>query len=176
MPLELDLEKTRQIQLCDWYWCLWTIRSDLKMKLKYLSSFIAMHNLSLLRENLFTVEELPSEQKVGLVFWQLKQNIPSGYCRTCKEDANYICNYLLGFFNLQIHAQASRHPNSKKWIFYFGVLLLQHYIKKEEMEKCNGKSSKDLRPPKILRTSSYIFYQPTFHKIQLHRIWKECTK
>lgn len=72
-----------------------------------------MHNLLLLSENMFTVEELPSAQKVGLMFWQSKQNIPSGYCCTCKEGANYICNDELGgFFGFfQIHAQASRGPN-----------------------------------------------------------------
>lgn len=69
-----------------------------------------MQNIFLLSENMFPVEELPSAQKVSLMFWQLKQNIPSGYCCTCKEGVSYICNDGLGVFLFKfVHIHQEAH-------------------------------------------------------------------
>lgn len=93
-----------------------------------------MHNLFLLSENIFAVEELPSAQQVSLMFWQLKQNIPSGYCCTCKEGANYICNDGLGVFLFKF-----MHRHQEAQTVKSEILTLVFYsffsIKEKENEK-----------------------------------------
>jgi len=97
--LELDLEKTKKIGLTLLRLLLSVNYSlSLNMKSKCLSTHIEMHNLFLLSENMFAAEGLPSAQKVSLMFWQSKRNLPSGYCFTFKECADYICNDGLGAF------------------------------------------------------------------------------
>lgn len=96
-----------------------------------------MHNLLLLNENMFTVEELPSAQKVSLTFWQSKQNIPSGYCCTCKEGANYICNDGLGVFLFKFmhrHQEPHMAKTESLTLVFHGIMQTKRKLKKKK--KC----------------------------------------
>lgn len=97
-----------------------------------------MHNLLLLNENMFTVEELPSAQKVSLMFWQSKQNIPSGYCCTCKEGANYICNDGLGVFLFKFmhrHQEAHMAKTESLTLVFHGIMQTKRKLKKKKNAK-----------------------------------------
>lgn len=109
-----------------------------------------MHNLLLLSENMFTVEELPSAQKVGLMFWQSKQNIPSGYCCTCKEGANYICNDGLGgffvfFFKFMHRPQEAQMAKSEILTLVFhGIIHAKRKLKNIMLKATSSLSREDL--------------------------------
>lgn len=81
---------------------------------------------------MFAVEELHSAQKVSLMFWQSKQNIPSGYCRTRKEDANYICNDGLGVFLFKFmnrHQEAQMAKSEILTFAFHGIMQAKRKFK-----------------------------------------------
>lgn len=105
-----------------------------------------MHNLLLLSENMFTVEELPSAQKVSLMFWQSKQNIPSGYCCTCKEGANYICDDGLGVFlfkSMHRHREAQMAKSESLTSVFCGIMQAKRKLKNIMLKATSSLSRED---------------------------------
>lgn len=107
-----------------------------------------MHNLLLLSENMFTVVELPSAQKVSLMFWQSKQNIPSGYCCTCKEGANYICNDGLGVFLFKFmhrHQETQMAKSEILTLVFHGIMQSKRKLKNILLKATSSLSREDMQ-------------------------------
>lgn len=107
-----------------------------------------MHNLLLLSENMFAVVELPSAQKVSLMFWQSKQNMPSGYCCTCKEGANYICNDGLGVFLfkfMQRHQEAQMAKSEILTLVFHGIMQSKRKLKNLMLKGTSSLSREDMQ-------------------------------
>lgn len=105
-----------------------------------------MHNLLLLSENMFAVEELPSAQKVSLMFWQSKQNIPSGYCCICKEDANYICSDGLSVFLFKFmhrHQEAQMAKSEILTLVFHGIMQAKIKLKNIMLKDTSSLSRDD---------------------------------